>query len=322
MINPGNGSKWGIKRSGVNLAPDIHALIDNARSFIVVCGYNFSPYTNPTSIIPRLIARRQAGVNVLFIAPADMWGFGKKNHAANIQYLLNNRIGVILNSLNHSKWLVSDHGYYYGSLNFTAESMNRKIEVVSLCNVLGQSGVRSWMEDTKQELLSHAYQELHSFNTTKATASLGSTNRNRLRILQAALGRILRYNPEIEKVKSTLLNYEDVRLDIISTIDDYLPLISLEELNNCWSKVADSVTSLDELAFIGNEMVLKGESASIKSEIAFEYNEAHSLFIKRTEDLMKYIPQLMLKEKRQSSLMELTSAMEIRLRENLHDNVD
>lgn len=318
MINPGNGSRWGIKPSGTNITADIHDIIDNANDFIVVCGYNFSPYNHPTSIIPRLIAQRQAGLAVLIIMPPNLWGFGNRNHTNNIQYLINNGIGVILNSNNHSKWIITDFGYYYGSLNFTATSMTTKIEVVSICNTLQHPGIPWWMNQTKQELLRFAVSELNNFST--ATRNLGAVNAAALTTLRLVFPLILRYNPEIEKVETTLLNYEDVRINLSSLVDGYFTLISLEDLENIWQLVNKAVYTLDRLASRGNDILLKYNSqVSIRGDIA-EYNKIHSNFIRRIEQLINFIETEQFKTSIDDKLISYNKRIEDKLSQFLEDD--
>jgi hypothetical protein len=312
MITRTNGSKWGIKDSGVDFTPEIHSIIDNATTFIVVCGYNFSPYNHRTSIIPRLIAQKNAGVDVLFIAPPTMWGFGNTRHTGNIQHLVNNNIGVVLNSNNHSKWLLSDYGYYYGSLNFTASSMTTKVEIVSFCDTLHRARrpIPQWMTDTKSELLNFAISELRNFNTVVATMNLGTVNANTLRILRRTLTRILRYNPSIEKIETTLENYEDVRLELSSIIDNYFPLTSFDKLNEYWRQINNSISTLDRLAFAGNDILLRNENQTLRGLNLVGYNKLHDNFTSRINDLTTFTQENKFEEVRQEKLISLTTQTE------------
>src|ERR1017187_9435937 len=128
MINPNNGSSWGLKKSGEDITPTIFSILDNAKRFIIVCGYNFDAKGYATAITPRLVSRRKQSIKVLLITPPRMWGFGNRVHTQTIRYLSRNMVGVVLNYNNHSKWMLTDQGYYYGSSNFTGASMKKKIE--------------------------------------------------------------------------------------------------------------------------------------------------------------------------------------------------
>lgn len=266
MITSPNGSEWGVKDSTKNLTNDIHEIIDNSNDYIIICGYNFSPFHNPTSIIPKLINRVNNNVKVLVILPASLWGFGNTNHALNIQYMIDNGIGVILNSNNHSKWIVSDYGYYYGSLNFTKVSMTTRIEVVTLCKVLRQPRIPVWMIQTKYEFLRFGFIELNRFDIK--TLNLGLINSNTINTLNSFFSKILKFNPEIKKVETSLENYEEVRTEIISIIDNYFALVSFEDLNMIWNKVSKAVFYLDRIAMKGNEILLA--NSNDKYQIHFE----------------------------------------------------
>ncbi len=320
MINPGNGSKWGIKPSQTNLTGDIHDIINNANSFIILCGYNFSPYNHPSSVIPLLIRQRNAGLNVLVILPPKMWGFGNRNHTNNIQYLTNSNIGVILNSNNHSKWIISDYGYYYGSLNFTSVSMTSRVEVVSICDALHQPNKPWWMNETQNELLRHAITELNNFNNVTATTNLGAANTATLRTLQNTFNQILRYNPEIEKVEKTLLNYEEVRMNLSSIIDLYYPLIDISELDKIWRLINNAVYTLDRLAYAGNDMLLKYENQSLRGFSIYGYNRIQANFTGQIERIIETIKQSNFQSKQQEKNIALTNNIEKVLREYLRTN--
>lgn len=291
MITRTNGSKWGIKNTGVNFTTEIHSIINKATRFIVVCGYNFSPLTHATSIIPLLIAKKNSGVNVLFIAPPDMLSWGRTNHATIIQHLSNNGISVLLNSYNHSKWILSDYGYYYGSLNFTHYSMTSRVEVVSYCEKINRSSAPMWMAETANELLSFAIDETRNITSILSTLDLGLANINNLRILNLILTRILKYNPSIEKIEITLENYETVRMELSSMVDHAFYLTSFETFNLFWTKISSTIQVLDRLAFIGNSVYLKN-SFQDKSELDSElklYNRIHRIFTLKIYDLISLI---------------------------------
>lgn len=316
MIHSTNGSKWGVKSSTTNLTSDIHDLIDNSNDYIIVCGYNFSPFNNPTSIISKLINRVNNGVKVLVILPAGLWGFGNTNHSINIQYMLNNGIGVILNSNNHSKWMVSDYGYYYGSLNFTKISMTTRIEVVTICNALNQTTIPYWMEQTKTEFLRFGFFELNKFDVK--TVNLGRVNVTALNTLNTFFSRILKFNPEIKKVKITLDNYEEVRTEILSIIDDYYAVIGFEDLNKIWQKISKAIFYLDKLAMKGNEILISNENE--KYELSFdsliiEYNNIFKIFDNIIYDLIQFIEIEKFNEFKQENVFSLNKKLFDRLKE-------
>lgn len=317
MINPGNGSKWGIKPSGTDLTVDIHDILNNSNDFIVVCGYNFSPYNHSTSIIPSLIRKRNSGVDVLVILPPKMWGFGNRNHTNNIQHLINYNIGVILNSNNHSKWIISDYGYYYGSLNFTTISMKTRVEVVSLCNSLQKPNIPWWMHQTKQELIAYAVTELNNFHTVVATANLGAVNNAVLTTLQNVFGQILRYNPKIEKVQKTLLNYELVKMNLSSIIDFYYPLISISDLDKIWRLINNAIYTLDRLAYAGNDMLLKHENQSLRGFSILGYNRIHDNFSRQIEIIIEAIKRGDIHSLKQEKNIVNTNKIESTLNEHL-----
>lgn len=227
-------------------------------------------------------------VKVLVIAPPDMWGFGKKKHSNNIQYLVTNGIGVILNSKNHSKWILSDAGYYYGLLNFTAESMKNKVEIVSYCDTFQKvrAKIPQWMTETKEELLDFSIDELKKFNSSIHSVNLGATNVNILAILRRALTKILKCNPSIEKIETSLLNYEDVRLELSSIIDELFPITSFETLDVYWEEINKSINILNELASCGNDIWIAQQTQDTDDKVFQEYNSLHAKFVSSIQTII------------------------------------
>lgn len=311
MITRTNGSKWGIKIPGDDFTPEIHSLINNAKIFIVVCGYNFSPLVHKTSIIPLLIAKKNSGINVLFIAPPGMIRFGNTNHTTNIQHLVNNDVGVILNSKNHSKWLISDYGYYYGSLNFTHSSMRDKVEVISFSERLRRRTIPKWMSETANELLNFAINETRRTQNILSTLNLGMINIDNLRILNLVLNKILKYNPSISKVLETLENYEQARLELLKIIDQTFLFNDEIYFNKLWSKISRIIFYLDYLAEIGNSIYINFEYKSYKSidsdldVLLDKYNRIHSVFKRQIDETILFIEYNSIAEKKQNKLSEL-----------------
>ena len=218
-----------------------------------------------------------------------MWAFGKKNHTTNIQHLVTNGVGVILNSKNHSKWILSDAGYYYGSLNFTAESMTKKVEVVSYCDTFQRvrGTIPQWMTETKEELLDFSIGELKKFNSSIQTVNLGSVNANILATLRRALTKILKYNPSIEKIETTLLNYEDVRLELSSIVDELFPIVPFKILDKYWEQINITINILTELACCGNDIWVNEQAEGADDKAFKEYNQLHSNFVSAVETLIE-----------------------------------
>jgi hypothetical protein len=322
MIVAKNGSKWGIKISGEDISTEIHNMIINAKVFVIVCGYNFSTSKHPKSIVPKLISQRINGIEILFIAPPNLPAFNLSDHTNTIKELVQNNIGVILNSKNHSKWILSDYGYYYGSSNFTTTSMNQKVEVVSFCESLQNSSNPNWMLETKNELLKFAISELKVFNNRPNTINLGTVNVSVLTALNTALTKILRFNPEIEKVITTLLNYEEVRLELSTLIDIYYPFMSFEELNKFWQRINRIVLDLDRLSIIGNDLLLDYQNQSSLELGTQRYNRVHNRFVSKVKHLIVDSDNYLIELKSQQRLVELTKRTELILNRYFEESIN
>jgi len=145
MIGNPHYSVWGIKDNGEDITRDILGIINNASSYIVVGGYNFTFQTSGYTFFNLLTQKASTGIPVLMIIPPNLsspWS----NQAQIIQYCISHGIALILNGNNHSKWLLTENDLYYGSSNFTQTSWRHRVEVVTIhrhSNIF-----RQWMNDT------------------------------------------------------------------------------------------------------------------------------------------------------------------------------
>ena len=131
MIVVPNYSCWGIKDSGEDISQDILDILNDATSFIIVGGYNFTFKTAGYTFFNILRKKVSYGIPVLMIIPTNLAG-PWSNQPKIINYCNMHGIGIILNGNNHSKWLLTENDLYYGSSNFTETSWKQRVEVVTI----------------------------------------------------------------------------------------------------------------------------------------------------------------------------------------------
>ena len=308
MIGNPNYSQWGIKSNGEDITYEIIDMVHNANSFIVIGGYNFSFARQGQMFFDELRIKANQGVPILMIFPPNLYGPSNPQPIL-INYCIRNGIAVMLSYQNHSKWLLTENSIYYGSSNFSPTSWQHKTEVVTLHN---HSRIRySWAKDTVQDFRLFIQREINSINRRRSMHNYTGLVANTRTTWQNIRTQILRLNPSIEKVKTTLNNYENVELELglltqewfyESTLEDFSKLF---EYNN---QIIQSINELCRFAYsnIYNEST---ESQEIKNqEIIDKYNTLHSNFLETIENIESEFSEVFLDKKYINQEKELSTA--------------
>jgi len=211
MITTNPYSWWGIKNTGDDISEYMMDIVKNANQFIVVGGYNFT-FRDSAAARPffeALTQRVRDGIKVLMLFPPNLHArFNPQPRI--IRYCFGNGIAVILNHQNHSKWLLTDVQMYYGSSNFTTSSWKDKVEVISLHDHADLPNKR-WALDTIQDFNQFLQDEVRDFSNRRRMLDYPGLLANTIGVWGGLQPLILRLNPSIEKVKSTLSNYDKIQ---------------------------------------------------------------------------------------------------------------
>lgn len=228
MITEGNFRLTGIKQH--DITPEIETIINNAEKYLVICGYGFTTIKNDKSILKKVI--ESPVVNKHCILPINLFKGGDANRSK-AKSLIASGVSVSLESKNHSKWIMSEKEIYYGSANFTMDSLENKIEVASF-RLFGnkdplQFEFEQFIIQSMKRVKNHADRtKLHGYITENDRLVLESKNL------------ILRYNPSIEKVKKTIESINDVRTHIYEVVE------------NCYWYLEDK--DFQQLTYVANYM--------------------------------------------------------------------
>lgn len=289
-------SWWGIKNNGEDITPEIMRIINSAKQFIIVCGYNFTFRTSAGArvLFDALLARSIAGVQVLLIFPPKL--HGKYNpQPAIIHYCLTNNLPVILNHQNHSKWLLTDEDLYYGSSNFTNASWRDRVEVLSIHEHTMLR--KNWSQDTIKDFKDFIDKEIVDLNKParrmKNYRGLLTSTRNTWRNVKLLIKKL---NPSIEKVVITLENYDDIISSINSEVVNWFDSYSKREFElicNLSSSIIRSVDELCEYAYgnIYNETVCS-ENINLPEKIISEYNALYKQATLVIDNCIKELPEV------------------------------
>ncbi len=272
MIGNPHYSVWGIKDNGEDITRDILGIINNASSYIVVGGYNFTFQTSGYTFFNLLTQKASTGIPVLMIIPPNL-SSPLSNQAQIIQYCISHGIALILNGNNHSKWLLTENDLYYGSSNFTQTSWRHRVEVVTIhrhSNIF-----RQWMNDTLLDFRLFIQREISRISRRRTMTNIQGLVSYTLSTWNQLLTLILRFNPSIQKAIITLKNFHEVEQLLNSIIEDWFLFYNkkvFEEIYKFNRDIFIKINQLYEFAYfnIYNETI--GKESIINDNIVEKYN--------------------------------------------------
>ncbi len=208
MITEGNFHLTGLKQN--DITPEIMRIIDEAEDYLIICGYGFTSATNPASVLYKVINSPVSTKHC--IIPISLFK-GKDTNRSLILYLISQGVSVSLEHTNHSKWIMSEKEIYYGSANFTMDSLSRKIEVATFRKFISNDTIKA---------------EFVSFTEMSILRMKKHTQRNKISgfirlnniLANSTRSKIQRLNPSIEKVIKTLDSLNEVRYRVFSVVEN------------------------------------------------------------------------------------------------------
>ena len=231
MIPEGNFRLTGLKQR--DITPEIENIIDKAREFILICGYSFTNHRNPRSILKKIIDSPVKSKHC--ILPINLFRGLDANRTRAIE-LVKNGVSVSIENKNHSKWVMSENEIYFGSANFSIDSLANKIEVASFKYFQTADLLRTEFCDF---VLDSIGRMLHLSHRNSIRGVIGQNDR----LTNSTKPLIMRFNPTIEKVESTVDSINDVRSIILEIIENsywFLP-------DTRYNSIIQYVSSLDDL---------------------------------------------------------------------------
>lgn len=311
-------SNWGLKRSTQDITNNIMSIITNANRFIIVGGYNFTFKTAGYTFFAEL-KLKAATIPTLLILPPNLYGSGNSAQSNIIDFCNNNGIGIILNSYNHSKWILTDKDLYYGSSNFSETSWKRKVEVVTIHN---HSKINSpWAIKTIIDFKDFIKEEIVLIRNRSTMQRITGLIENTINIWNSIKVRIIKLNPSIEKVQITLNNYEDVILDLQETCILWYETSYFEnfqEIQKLSSIILKKINTLCSFAYnnMFNEIINNGNSfkVDLNKEIVYTYNKYHSELLETIDICIKkleFIDPLSKKGNNNNNIVVLDKMLEI-----------
>jgi phosphatidylserine/phosphatidylglycerophosphate/cardiolipin synthase-like enzyme len=270
MINHGNGYV-GIKRLSEELIQPFVDIIKDTNEFIYMGSFSFWLPTD--SVWKELISAK--GLK-LIIMPIDYFNgdaYRPINDKYKIKTLLDNDICVIVNSHNHSKFIVNDKHAYFGSVNLTEQAMVYNVECIA---------TNSNKTQAREDIINFVHEEIRRY-------------RNLMKNFLTYKVKHLAFVDEFMKVKSSysnvvinsdsLLNMESVNGAVLSVfdnqasliyiIDQYHALLELNEFINLSKKVKKSIQLSEKLL------------AQLRKVLTY-LSRGEKIYAKTIKDILKY----------------------------------
>jgi hypothetical protein len=278
-----DNSWWGIKDSGDDITKQILAIVNNAKGFVVVAGYNFTFRTSVGArpFFDALLQKLKSGVPVLMVFPPRLHGAYNPQPAI-INFCLSNGIAVILNHQNHSKWMLTESQMYYGSSNYTNASWRDRVEVISLHD---QANITApWAKETTRDFYSFLRREIATLTgkgrgmmSYGGLTNLTTTTWRRINTL------ILRLNPSFDKVKKTLDNYDKIQNLLNQSVIDWFEYYDSESFDTVFrlcAAISNAIDNLCEYAYanIYNEST-SYDNLDLPKETVDTYNVLYELAV-------------------------------------------
>jgi hypothetical protein len=251
-------------------------ILNDATSFIIVGGYNFTFKTAGYTFFNILRKKVSYGIPVLMIIPTNLAG-PWSNQPKIINYCNMHGIGIILNGNNHSKWLLTENDLYYGSSNFTETSWKQRVEVVTIHK---HSNIqKNWKYSTVLDFRKFVQREIVRLNKRKAMKNIPGLITHTITVWKNIKPLVKKLNPSIEKVIQTLQNYhlvEQMIEELTAEWFAFYPLEIFEQIYKMNSDLLFKINGLCEFAYfhIYNEFTEIVEFEDV--EVINEYNSLYN----------------------------------------------
>jgi hypothetical protein len=285
VITEGNFRLTGLKQH--DITGEIDNIINSAKEYIIICGYGFTSPKNNKSILKKVIDSPLKAKHC--ILPVTLFRGYEVNKPRAIG-LIQNGISVSIENANHSKWIMNEKEIYYGSANFSIDSLENKIEVATFRNFL------------KKDPLKHEFQ---LFVKDSMNRMLKTSNRNYVRgyiganntLAQSTKVLIKRYNPSIEKVYDTIDSINFVRTAIYEIITNCFWYLGDKHYNRLAVRASEFEENIKSINYQGINLINADENSQNLDYLIKLYNKECDNFNKEIESYADLAKDFLLTEK-------------------------
>ncbi len=274
MFKYSNFKLIGLKEN--DITSHIYDLMDNAKDVIVIGGYSFTKPSDVKSPLNKLINVDAKHKHCIF----PLGFFGQKQNVPYAMELIKNNVSVSFEHENHSKWLMTENGMYFGSANFSKYSLKSRIEVVTFKDFETDDPFR-------KEFGAFTRQSMIRMKRDSNRANLkGQITRN-YRLAENTKRCIKRLNPSIRKVYKTIEGVHTAHSYVNEILQNsfwFLDMIYYRDLNSVAQRFS---INLNEIYNSAMKLVINYEEGKDIDQLINVYNSSCHNFLSE----VGYLPE-------------------------------
>lgn len=234
-----NNNVLGIKRVKENLVGHFKYMVQNSKLFIAMASYSFML---PYEVMNELAKNASAKIIIIPYRYYARNQYRIINTEKTIRYLITKNVAVIIDSNNHSKFLVNEDHAYFGSVNLTENAMVYNIEsIASYDDLLNTS-------PSKRDIIKFVLEKINEYIHLSNQQYVYLHEQMCLEI-NGILSNLYKITTDgskgIERVESNINEMEYILSTIKKILDKYQALLSLDEFYNLARRSKKLLSEID-----------------------------------------------------------------------------
>ena len=275
MIVDGDYRLIGLKQN--DITSEFDSLINSAKDLMIVCGYSFTKPSNRKSTLKKIIDSNATVKHC--IVPIDLFRSHDINKPHAIE-LINNGVSVSLEPDNHSKWLMTENEVYFGSINFTNYSIEKRIEVAAFKKFIANDLL-------KDEFLTFTKDSMSQMRLTSNRTRIRGVMTKNQKLISRNKNYIKRFNPSIKKVTKTLDSISKVQSSINTLLANSYWLVDSKYYRELTRQASYYSRILNRVNFEGNILLDQYERSKDYDFHRIRYNEYCDVLINSFDDFWR-----------------------------------
>ena len=284
MFTYSNFKLIGLKET--DITSHIDELIDDAKDLIVIGGYSFTKPSDVKSPLKKLIKAKAHFKHCIF----PIGFFGQRQNIPFAKELIKNGVSVSFEHENHSKWLMTEKGMYFGSANFSKYSLKSRIEVVTFKDFEVNDPFR-------QEFGAFTRKSMIRMKRDSNRANISGQITRNYRLAEITKRYIKRLNPSIEKVYRTIEGVHTAHSYVNAILQNSFWLLDDAYYRDLETVARNFSNELNNIYNAGNNLLNRHEAGLNYDRFTSIYNRECDNFLSEIDYLPKHSENLLSKMK-------------------------
>lgn len=274
-----------VKNTGDHIYADVTNIMKTASDYLIMATYNigFIDKEGADSAMFSTLKSIKCPSRGIIL---PMQPYPKKdpvNELKHIQALITSGLAVIVNESNHAKFVVSEKTVYYGSANLSNKALYNNLEVAYIEN-------KDPSDPLQMDFIKLFIREINGYNAPK-----GLSNTTLLANLQKKLNDlVLKHNPNISKIETTVNSYDQVKSIISSTIEKYFAILSFKDFETFYKKIIKVDAAHDKLVEFGSKKIIipRNKQKGYSEQQIEKYNQLWALYKSKLDAVVLMLEKL------------------------------